>query len=284
MRIAVLMTVHNRKHETLACLKGLFHVNVPETYSIEVYLTNDGCTDGTAEEILLLYPSVHILNGSGDLYWNRGMYTAWKEAALKDFDYYLWLNDDTLLLESSIKILLSNAVELNNQAIIVGATSDSKGVFSYGGRLIDGSAVVPNNIMAKVDLMNGNIVLIPRFAYAKIGIMDPYYRHDKGDSDYSLMAKANGILIYQAPVFLGNCERHVCIPNWMNSKIRIDKRFKHFHSILGVMPIEVFYYEKKHFGILRAMKKVLFMYLCCVWPSITILLGKEKELYSLKFK
>ena len=72
--IAVLMTVHNRKHETLACLKSLFQAKIPENYSIEVFLTNDGCTDGTPEEIRLLYPSVHILNGSGELYWNRGMY------------------------------------------------------------------------------------------------------------------------------------------------------------------------------------------------------------------
>ena len=55
-RIAVLMTVHNRREKTLLCLERLFANRMPEGYSMAVYLTDDGCTDGTAEAVSAQYP------------------------------------------------------------------------------------------------------------------------------------------------------------------------------------------------------------------------------------
>jgi len=40
-RIAVLLTVFNRRETTLACLESLFSGSVPEGYYIEVYLEKD---------------------------------------------------------------------------------------------------------------------------------------------------------------------------------------------------------------------------------------------------
>jgi GT2 family glycosyltransferase len=283
-RIAILLTVHNRKKYTLSCLSNIYKLKTSTDVYLDVYLTDDGSTDGTADEIMALYPTVNILKGNGDLYWNGGMYTAWNEAVRHNYDYYLWLNDDTVLIENAVQILLHCAQKSENKAIIVGATHDSNGDFSYGGRLIDGSALFPNNNLVKVDLMNGNIVLITKFIYEQVGLLDPYYRHDKGDTDYSLMATSKGLSIYQAPVFLGSCERHNQMPDWMNPEIRLYNRLKSFHSITGVMPHEVFYFEKKHHNLFRAVKKVLFMYLRCIWPSLVVLIGKESQLYSVKLQ
>lgn len=44
--LAVLITVHNRKEKTLKCLQ-LLHAQLPmEGYQVDIYLTDDGCTDG----------------------------------------------------------------------------------------------------------------------------------------------------------------------------------------------------------------------------------------------
>ena len=64
MKIAVLMTVHNRKEKTLMCLDNLFRQKVPNDIAVEVYLTDDGCTDGTSEAVKIKYPNVHIINSS----------------------------------------------------------------------------------------------------------------------------------------------------------------------------------------------------------------------------
>lgn len=45
--IAVLLTVFNRKEKTLAALGGLFAQQLPAGYDLEVYMVDDGCTDGT---------------------------------------------------------------------------------------------------------------------------------------------------------------------------------------------------------------------------------------------
>ena len=88
-RIAALLTVHNRKDKTLACLGDLYKQHLPEGVVMEVYLTDDGCTDGTRESVKEKFPQVVIVNGDGSLFWNRGMIAAWKEAAKCDYDYYL---------------------------------------------------------------------------------------------------------------------------------------------------------------------------------------------------
>src|SRR5512138_1923464 len=105
--IAALLTVHNRKHKTLLCLQSLYNQILTEGYKLDVYLTDDGCTDGTPEAIREEFPQVTIIKGDGSLFWNRGMYAAWTKATeIADYNYYLWLNDDTELFDDSLIELL----------------------------------------------------------------------------------------------------------------------------------------------------------------------------------
>ena len=68
-KIAILITVHNRKEKTLACLKNLYAQQLPNAVEIEVYLTDDSCTDGTVEAIRIHYPQTNIIKGDGNLFW-----------------------------------------------------------------------------------------------------------------------------------------------------------------------------------------------------------------------
>ena len=58
MNIAVLLTCHNRKAKTVKCMQSLYdaltHYNrlhEKDFIDVEVYLTDDGCTDGTVEAV-----------------------------------------------------------------------------------------------------------------------------------------------------------------------------------------------------------------------------------------
>jgi len=95
MKIAALITCHNRRAQTLACLEALYQNALSQDYSLHVILVDDGSTDGTGEAVRELYPSVEIIRGDGNLYWNKGMYRAFGHAMETGFDAYLWLNDDT---------------------------------------------------------------------------------------------------------------------------------------------------------------------------------------------
>ena len=136
--IAVIMTCHNRRDSTLLCLKALYRQNPGEEIQVEVYLLDDGSTDGTSGAVKSEYPEVHVLNGDGSLFWNRGMHESFAAAIQKGFDYYLWLNDDSILYEDSLNILLDTHVLLKNQgdecAIIGSAMQDpTSHQFTYGG-------------------------------------------------------------------------------------------------------------------------------------------------------
>ena len=48
-RVAILITSHNRRELTLASLDSLFRQHRIEDVETEVFLVDDGCTDGRAE-------------------------------------------------------------------------------------------------------------------------------------------------------------------------------------------------------------------------------------------
>ena len=120
---SVLLTVFNRKEKTLQCLSRLFDQLPVEDLQIDVFLTDDGCTDGTAAAVENSFPSVHILKGNGDLFWNRGMLMAWKAAAeTRNYEAYVWLNDDKYVYVDLLVSLAQAMKQTSVKAIIVGAT------------------------------------------------------------------------------------------------------------------------------------------------------------------
>lgn len=267
--IAVLITVHNRKDKTLECLQLLYAQLPMDGYQVDVYLTDDGCTDGTPEAVKKQFPKVYIIHGDGNLFWNRGMYTAWKEAAKKDYDFYLWLNDDTFVYSNMLSTLLQSSQDKDHQAIIVGATqSVDHRQATYGGRLFNGKIPEPNGKLIPIHHFNGNIVLIPKPVFQKIGNLDYYFTHSKGDFDYGLRAGKAGIEMFQTGIFLGECELHESLDKWCNPEIPFKQRWKMLHRPNGMPPRETFYFERRHLGIISAIFHYFTVYLRCIVPQL----------------
>jgi GT2 family glycosyltransferase len=84
-KIAVIITVYNRREKTLECLRHLFAQDNCGL-QITVYLTDDGSTDGTGDEVRRLFPQVVVSRGNGSLFWTGGMNLSW-ELAMKSDDY-----------------------------------------------------------------------------------------------------------------------------------------------------------------------------------------------------
>lgn len=267
--IAVLLTVFNRKAKTLECLQRLYAQLPIEGYKIDVYLTDDGCTDGTPEAVKLRFPQVCIIHGDGNLYWNRGMYTAWQKAAKKDYDFYLWLNDDTFVYSNLFISLLDASEVKEHKSIIVGVTKSSiTHKTTYGGRLVNGEIPKPNGKLVKVHHFNGNIVLVPKYVFQKIGNLDYYFTHSKGDFDYGLRANKEGLEIYQVGLYLGECEVHETLDKWCNPDIPLKQRWKMLNRPNGMPPKESFYLEKRHIGIFYALFHYITIHIRCLFPKI----------------
>lgn len=253
-KIAVLLTVHNRCKKTLYALKRLYAVPLPSGYVLDVYLTDDGCTDGTAEAVREQFPAVHVLLGDGSLFWNRGMRMAWEAASKSTPEFYLWLNDDTYLFDNALTILLRASAEKNDQTIILGTTCDTATgtEITYGGRGRDGKFAFDMEQCSPCIYMNGNIVLIPRYVFERVGYNDPYYRHAMGDYDYGLMAVKQGLEIVTAPGFLGQCDLHDTVATWKNPEKSLRERWQAIFRPTGANPFEYFYYRRKHYGLMAA--------------------------------
>lgn len=253
-RIAILMTVHNRCETTLKCLRCIDGmVYDKDLIGIDIYMTDDGSTDGTADAVSRFFPSVTIVKGDGSLYWNRGMYVAWQAAAVRDYDFFWWVNDDTFVLPDTLQRLLDSSRLHSDMALIVGSTcaSDDSRQVTYGGW--KGHALITDlDHEQSCDTINGNLVFVPRSVFVRIGMNDPYYRHSLGDTDYGLRAKEQGIEIFTAPGILGICDRHEHPTVWMDPEQPFGKRWHNFFSPTGNNPFEFFHFRKKHFGLFPA--------------------------------
>lgn len=276
-KIAVLLTCHNRVTLTLKCLSQLYgQVGIDKDFEIQVFLVDDGSTDGTSVEVEINFPQVTIIKGNGSLYWNRGMYTSWKKAieSKQEFDAYLWLNDDTFLLQNGLLIMLNAAMETKYKSIICGSINSPKDpqILTYGGcKLINKKFQpnFPNGQLQIADIINGNCVLVPQEVYLKVGNLDWTYRHAIGDNEYSLRARKKQIISYSTGQFVGSCNNKDGLPKWCLPEINIKKRFKNLYSPLGsAEPFIFFRYNLKYFGILIATKSFITTHIRLLFPQL----------------
>ncbi len=211
------MTCHNRKSKTLATLESLFQQRSIDEIGHKVYLVDDGSTDGTSQAVQQTYPDVNIFSGDGNLFWNGGMRVAFSEAIKDDPDYYLWLNDDTILYPEALSSLLITSRQLfvqgEKKAIVAGSTCDPEtGNFTYGGIVkitpllpFKFRFLEPTKAAHPCDSMNGNCVLIPRSVVELVGNLDPAFIHYLSDWEYGLRARQKGCTVWIAPGYQGSC-------------------------------------------------------------------------------
>ena len=174
VRIVGVLTCFNRKPMTLACLSAL-HASAKEAnVELQMIVVDDASSDGTAAAVRAAFPQVEVIDGSGALFWNRGMHQGYGVAMQRPADYYLWINDDSHLVPDAIGRLLRQSVQLRQAhgqpVIVVGAMAErGSGRITYGGRVAGSSLRRFNYRMVwsptepiRCDVIEGNCVLIPR--------------------------------------------------------------------------------------------------------------------------
>ncbi|MET0181137.1 MAG: glycosyltransferase [Novosphingobium sp.] len=214
--IAVLMTCHNRRDKTLACLAAL--AGQPLFDAENLFLVDDGSSDGTGASVRALLPGANMIDGDGTLFWAGGMRLAWSRAKAsgRGFTYYLWLNDDVVLDPGALAMLVEDtaaAGPAGSAAIVAGATRDpASGTITYGAhrrpdrrRPLRLQLVAPAGRPLPVDTISGNVVLVSSAAEARLGSLAGEFEHSFADLDYGLRAKAAGIPVLLARRVAGIC-------------------------------------------------------------------------------
>lgn len=261
MKIAAIMTCHNRRNKTVAAIRKFHQAAEAAGVAPSVWITDDGSKDGTKDALLHLGLVVNVIDGDGSLYWGGGTYKAF-EAALNagdDFDFFLLLNDDTDLYPAALVKLLdcyTAGREDDKPRIVVGATVGVNSEdCSYGG-LIRGRTLKKMSFQrvgikqssVDCDSMNGNCVLIDRASVAILGPNDPTFKHTMGDLDYGLRAKRNGIEILQSPGAVGICERNAISGSYLDTSLPLKKRIKLIAAVKGFPFSQWYIFCRRHGG------------------------------------
>ena len=104
MRIAVLMTTFKRQKETLKCLDALMSSNL----DLDIYIS-DSNSKNNIESELKKYNNIYFENVGENVFWNEGMNFSWIKAYQNfDYDFYLWLNNDTYLFKNGLSIIFDD--------------------------------------------------------------------------------------------------------------------------------------------------------------------------------
>jgi GT2 family glycosyltransferase len=255
--ITVLLTCHNRKLKTYSCLEALSNCTLEEGFDLNIFLVDDGSTDGTTEYLQGKFKNLQIIQGTGDLFWAGGMRAAWKFANEheKNTDYYLLLNDDTIVFKDTITRLLSDLKSVEDpKSIIVGPTLDPETKkISYGGHKLlnkltfKSEMVVPNNeFPLQCELGNANIMLVPKEVYEEIGSLTENYTHGIADFDYTLKALKKGIKTYISSSYCGYCTNDHGV-NWLPQDSNLKERIAYLYSPTGLSYKEYIQFVKVHF-------------------------------------
>jgi GT2 family glycosyltransferase len=259
-RIAILMTCFNRCAVTLGGLASLQQQTGLGDCELAIYLVDDGSKDGTADAVQQQFPAVHLLRGDGSLFWNGGMRRAFAAAISTGYDSYLWFNDDTVLAPDAIHRLLATArawEQEHGPAIVVGSVQDAgSGKHTYGGFIMQrhglsmGLESIPPHTHKPLacDSMNGNFVLIPSEIVAVLGNLEARFRHQIGDVDYGLRARAAGFDVVLAPGYFGHCSNNSSKGTWRDRSMPFKQRWKNLMSPKGAPMGEWLLYTRRHYG------------------------------------
>ena len=208
--IAVLVACHNRLEKTIRGLRSLFVAEGTARESfhglqLTVYLVDDGSTDGTSEAVAAAFPRVEIIKADGTLFWAKSMNLAWRQAADKHYDAYLWFNDDVILYPDSITTILGDFTK--HPSVIVGACKDpNSGGMSFGASDACDKKIEPCGIPVRADgWLNGNVVLVSSETSELAGIISDSYSHARADYDYAERLRKSGVSFYASSAYVGVC-------------------------------------------------------------------------------
>jgi GT2 family glycosyltransferase len=226
IKLEIVTPVHNRRSETLRCLKSLSRSKL-DGIEAHVIIVDDGSTDGTAEAVRTEYPSVEIVQGDGNLWYTAGANRGLEAALRHDPDYILAINNDSIFDENCIRRMVECAEK--HRKSVVGALlldwDEPPKIFQVapkwstwlgGYRHWRNQSVwtVPAEPW-EVELIVGNCVLFPAASVREVGLMDEKKLVQYGDAEYTPRMRRRGWRLLIEPK-----ARVFCQPNAIVSGLR----------------------------------------------------------------
>jgi len=256
---------------------------IPDSYTLDIVCVIDGSTDGTQQMLSEKFPSVHIVQGSGNWWYTRSMNEGFKYA-VKNLspDFLLTLNDDLELKENYLSALLGAFSHIKQDCLLgsISLSSEKPHVITFSGTregkipyqwkpyLNFMSAVDPNKLTGVIPSkeLPGRGMLIPSHILKELNYFDERFPQYHSDFDFCLRAAKRGYPIfvsYDAVLY-----SHVLKTSDSTTfkKISTKKFIKNLYNP----------YSRKHIGqnaryIWRHKPKLLFPYFYSLWFLLNVI-------------
>lgn len=226
IRVSIVAPIHNRRDITLQCLRSLARLEL-SSIDVDVYIVDDGSSDGSSEAIRAEFPEVTLIPGSGDLWYTEGSNVGFRAALEQNPDYILAINDDSVFDAEFLKYLVETAEKyprsvvgplllLWDQPHRLFQTAPIWSTLEGGWKHWRQQTVwtVPQAAW-EVDLIVGNCVLYPASAFEECGFMDARRFPNFGDAEYTPRLKRAGYKLIVDPR-----SRVFCQPNAIPGRLR----------------------------------------------------------------
>jgi GT2 family glycosyltransferase len=185
-RVAVIVLNWNRRDHTLRCLDSLAAVSEP---AIDVFMVDNGSSDGTEPAVREAFPTVRIVQNGANLGFAEGNNSAIRVALAEGYRWIMLLNNDTTVAVDAIANLLHPLVVDPTIGISSGAIvymSDPDLVWSAGGQIDRATGRVTTDWLDQpltalpgdsylVDHVSGCTMLLRADAIREAGLLDPRF-------------------------------------------------------------------------------------------------------------
>jgi len=203
--VTIIILNYNGGEDVLACLESVMQIVHPRC---EVFVVDNGSTDGSPDRIADRFPWVKIITTGSNLGFPAGNNIGIKQSS---GEWILLLNDDVVVDREILKDLIA-AAEADPQVGIAGPAilyyKEPEKLWSAGGRInlcgftehIDkGMGLEACRSPHYVDYITGCAMLIKRAVLAKIGLLDEDYFLYFEDADYCARARRAGFKCLYVP-------------------------------------------------------------------------------------
>jgi GT2 family glycosyltransferase len=224
IKVALIIPVFNRRETTLQALRSLSNIDTAG-FCIQIYVVDDGSTDGTSEAIREHFPDVRLIRGDGTLHYAGGTNRGITAALSCEPNYIITANDDSVFHENFIQRLVNTAA--TNPRSVVGALllrwNEPHKVFQIGQvwRTWGGGWQMFDDMTAfsvpqtpfEVECIVGNCLLLPAEAIKECGLMDELkFPYGWGDAQYLARIRKAGWKLLIDPKAYVWCEPNAYPP------------------------------------------------------------------------
>ncbi|MDN3507044.1 MAG: glycosyltransferase family 2 protein [Simkaniaceae bacterium] len=264
-KVGVIVLNWNGREDTSQCLLSLQELTSP----VEVYLVDNGSTDGSLELFKKDFPHFRLIENGFNLGYAGGNNVGIELALKEGCEFIFILNNDTVVDVGIIEAFLES---FKRESVgILGARiyrmDDPKRLDHIGGlwngRKMDfdyvGYKAKDEDIPGELDYVCGAAIMVRREVFEKVGLFDPRFFLFWEEADFCMRARKAGFLVEHcrsakvwhkiSASFTGG-KPHAAYFLWRNRLLWIErnfsgrKKFIYFARLLGGK-YPVFFFSKQ---------------------------------------